>query len=206
MAMAEMLTAVSLIILLLFLFSPSTVEIKSLTISSDTRPMILFEKFRFTHKGHMSIAVSSVSVGVVSSAVQPEWSRLGFFLVSEESLLQVLMEIQQNPSFCILDSHYIFVLFTFRDLSPPPTASFNRSYPVTSPNEYSLFFANCAPETSVSMVVHTEAYNLNSDASRDYLSAGQTQLPSLYFLFSETLFAGQGEEGLHDSDPASGSG
>ena len=185
-------TVLLLLLLLSSLTSPSTAEIKSLTIKSDTRPMILFEKFGFTHKGHVSIAVSAVSVAVLSSAAQPESSRLGFFLLSEESLLQVLIEIQQNPSFCVLDSHNIFKLFTFRDLSPPPSASFNHSYPVTSPNEYSLFFANCAAETSVSMNVRTEVYNLDSDGSRDYLSAGQTQLPSLFafFFFIYVAFLG----------------
>ncbi|KAK7245223.1 hypothetical protein RIF29_40058 [Crotalaria pallida] len=168
--------------------SPTTAEIKSLSINSDTRTMILFEKFCFTHTGHVTISVSSVSVTLLSSsASQPQSHRLGFFLLNEESLLQVLIEMQQqNPSFCVLDSHYIHKLFTFRDLSPPPTASFNHSYPVTSPNEYSLFFANCAPETSVSMHVRTEVYNLEPDGSRDYLSAGQTQLPSLYTLFAIT--------------------
>ncbi|KAL9318296.1 hypothetical protein ACSQ67_014813 [Phaseolus vulgaris] len=174
--------------LLLLLVSPSTAEIKTLTITSDTRPMILLEKFGFTHTGHVLIAVSSVSV-VASSGSQPDPSRLGFFLLSEESLLQVLIEIQQNPNFCVLDSHYIKSLFTFRDLSPPPAASINRTFPVTIANEYSLFFANCAPETSVSMAVHTELYNLDPDTSRDYLSAGQTQLPSLFFVFSVAYFA-----------------
>ncbi|QCE07008.1 protein GPR107-like [Vigna unguiculata] len=174
--------------LLLLLVPPSTAEIKTLTITSDTRPMILLEKFGFTHTGHVSIAVSSVSV-VASSGSQPDPSRLGFFLLSEESLLQVLIEIQQNPSFCVLDSHYIKSLFTFRDLSPPPAASVNRTFPVTIANEYSLFFANCAPETSVSMAVHTALYNLDPDNSRDYLSAGQTQLPSLFSLFSVAYFA-----------------
>lgn len=181
------LTAIVSFLTLLSLISPSTAEIKSLTITSDTRPMILLEKFGFTHTGHVWIAVSEVSVA--AAAAQPDPSRLGFFLLSEESLLQVLMEIQQNPNFCVLDSRYITRLFTFRDLSPPPTASFNRSYPVTSPNEFSLFFSNCAPETSVSMAIRTELFNLDADGSRDYLSAGQTQLPSLFFLFSLAYFA-----------------
>ncbi|XP_054802695.1 protein CANDIDATE G-PROTEIN COUPLED RECEPTOR 7-like [Prosopis cineraria] len=187
--MAKTLFCVLILLLLFSVLSPSSAEIKSLTINSDTRPMILFEKFGFTHKGHVSIAVSSVSVAALSSASQPQSSNLGFFLLNEESLVQVLIEIQQNPSFCVLDSHYISRLFTFRDLSPPPLASFNRSYPVTTPNEYSLFFANCAPETAVSMVVRTEVYNLDADGSKDYLSAGQTQLPVLYFLFSLAYFA-----------------
>ncbi|KAK7279418.1 hypothetical protein RJT34_24470 [Clitoria ternatea] len=172
-------------ILVLFLFcliSPSTGDIKTITLTSDTRPMILFEKFGFTDLGHVSIAVSSVSV------VADSW-RLGFFLLNEESLLQVLIEIQQSPTFCVLDSHYINRLFTFRDLSPPPMASFNRTYPVTLPNEYSLFFANCAPESSVSMIIHTELYNTDSNGFHNHLSVGQTPLPYLSFLFSITYFA-----------------
>ncbi|KAM3688993.1 hypothetical protein ACJW31_09G012600 [Castanea mollissima] len=174
---------------LLLLLHPSSAEIKSLSIISDSRPMILFEKFGFTHTGHVTISVSSVSVSVSSSHSGTDPSLLGFFLLSEESLLQVLLEIQQNPQFCVLNSHYISLLFTFRDLSPPPNSSFSRSYPVTSPNEYSLFFANCAPESSVSMDVRTEVYNFDRDGSKDFLSAGQTHLPSLFFVFSLAYFA-----------------
>ncbi|RVW39761.1 hypothetical protein CK203_074677 [Vitis vinifera] len=116
---------------LLLLLPFVTAEIKTLTITADSRPMILFEKFGFTHTGHVTVSVSGVSVA--STLSSPDPSRLGFFLLSEESLLQVLMELQQNPSFCVLDSQYILSLFTFRDLSPPPHASFNQSYPVSSP-------------------------------------------------------------------------
>lgn len=150
--------------------------------------MILFERFGFTHTGQANISVSSVSV--MSSVASPDPSRLGFFLLSEESLIQVLLELQSNPSFCVLDSKYITSLFTFRDLSPPPHSSFSHSYPVTSPNEYSLFFANCAPESTVSMNVRTELYNLDGRGKeKDYLSAGLTQLPSLYFCFSVVYLA-----------------
>ncbi|KAL1545896.1 Protein CANDIDATE G-PROTEIN COUPLED REPTOR 7, variant 2 [Salvia divinorum] len=168
---------------LLLIASFASAEIKNLKISSDSRPMILFERFGFTHTGQASITVSSVSV--MSNVASPEPSRLGFFLLSEESLIQVLIELQSNPSFCVLDSKYINLLFTFRDLSPPPHSSFSHSYPITSPNEYSLFFANCAPESTVSMNVRTELYNLDGRGDeKDYLSAGLTQLPSLYFCFS----------------------
>lgn len=174
--------------LLLLLASLASAEIKNLKISSDSRPMILFERFGFTHTGQATIAVSSVSV--MSAVASPDPSRLGFFLLSEESLIQVLLELQSNPSFCVLDSKYINLLFTFRDLSPPPQSTFNHSYPITSPNEYSLFFANCAPESTVSMNVRTELYNLDGRGKeKDFLSAGLTQLPSLYFCFSVLYFA-----------------
>lgn len=172
--------------LLLLLAGLSAAEIKNLRIDADTRPMILFEKFGFTQTGHVSITVSSVSV--TSTRAHPDPSRLGFFLMSEESLLQILYQMQQNPNFCVLDSLYVTLLFTFRDLSPPPAAFYNGSYPVTSPNEYSLFFANCAPDTTVSMAVRTEVYNVDHGGVKDFLSAGQTQLPSLFFFFSVLYF------------------
>ncbi|KAI3473231.1 hypothetical protein Pfo_028834 [Paulownia fortunei] len=176
------------VLLVLVLLPLTSAEIKNLKISSDTRPMILFERFGFTHTGQATITVSSVSV--FSGVGSPDPSRLGFFLLSEESLIQVLLELQSNPSFCVLDSKYINLLFTFRDLSPPPHSSFNHSYPITSPNEYSLFFANCAPESTVSMNVRTELYNLDGRGRvKDFLSAGLTQLPSLYFCFSVLYFA-----------------
>uniref|UniRef100_A0A2P2NY91 Lung seven transmembrane receptor n=1 Tax=Rhizophora mucronata TaxID=61149 RepID=A0A2P2NY91_RHIMU len=172
------------ILLFISLSAITTAEIKTLTISNDPRVMILFEKFGFTHTGHVTISASSVSVSSTVNAPNPRSSHLGFFLLSEESLIQLVLEVRQNPDFCVLESHYIQKLFTFGDLSPPPLSSFNQSYPVTSPNEYSLYFANCAPETRVSMTVRTEVYNVDRDGSRDFLSAGRTQLPSLYCLFS----------------------
>ncbi|KAM1122886.1 hypothetical protein FF1_004338 [Malus domestica] len=159
----------------------SAAEIRTLTISSDNCPMILFEKFGFTHTGHVSIRVSHVSVTSKHPDIDP--FRFGFFLLSEEFLLQVLVEIQQNPQLYVLDSRYITHLFNFKELSPPPQASFNHSYPVSTPNEYSLFFANCVPETTVSIIVRTEVYNLDPDGSRDYLSAGLTNLQSLFSIF-----------------------
>ncbi|KAG7576621.1 Lung seven transmembrane receptor-like [Arabidopsis thaliana x Arabidopsis arenosa] len=175
------------VVLLLFTASfitPTTAEIKSLTISDDSRPMILFEKFGFTQSGHVSVSVSSVSVVSSSSVPIPDPSRLGFFLMSEESLLQVVLEIEQNPNFCVLDSNYVLHLFTFKDLSSPPGSKYEHLYPVISPNEYSLFFVNCVPETKISMKVRTEMYNLDPNGSKDYLPAGSTRLPGLYFFFS----------------------
>uniref|UniRef100_A0A7N0RHJ4 Uncharacterized protein n=1 Tax=Kalanchoe fedtschenkoi TaxID=63787 RepID=A0A7N0RHJ4_KALFE len=173
-----------LLFALLLLISAASAEIKTLTITSDNRPMILFERFGFTHTGHVSVALSSVSVS--SPTADP--SRLGFFLLSESAFIQTLNDIRQSPTSCLLDAPHVLKLFTFRDLSPPPHYSLNRSYPVTLPNEYSLFFANCVPETAVSMHVTTEMYNLDLGGVKDYLPAGQTQLPTLYFLLSLFYF------------------
>ncbi|XP_047340505.1 protein CANDIDATE G-PROTEIN COUPLED RECEPTOR 7-like [Impatiens glandulifera] len=172
---------------LILLIIQTTAEIKNMKISSDSRPIILFEKFGFTHTGHVTISVSDVSV--TSSVSTPDPSRLGFFLLSDESLIQFLIEMQQSPNLCVLDSRYINLLFTFNKLSPPPISSFNNSFPITTPDEYNLVFGNCGPESEVTMNVHTEIYNLDSGKGiKDYLSAGVTQLPTLYFIFSLAFF------------------
>ncbi|KAK1434939.1 hypothetical protein QVD17_00694 [Tagetes erecta] len=174
---------IAVLLLFFFFISPSTAEIKSINIRSDNRPMILFEKFGFTHTGFISVAVSNVSV-ISDTESTPDPSRLGFFLLSEKLLIKVLHEVQQNPNFCVVDSRYISLLFTFRDLSVTSPYSFRKTYPVTYPSEYSLFFANCNFESSVTMHVRTELYNNVNWTTKNYLSDGLTQLPFLYFIFS----------------------
>ncbi|GAA0141922.1 G-protein coupled receptor [Lithospermum erythrorhizon] len=152
--------------------------------------MILFERFGFTHTGHVTITVSSVSV--ISTLTTPNPKNLGFFLLSQQSLVQILIELQQNPNSCVLDSNFIKFLFNFQSLSPPPSSFFNYSYPISAPDEYSLFFANCEPQSKVSMDVRTELYNVDGDlgswGSKDYLSAGVTQLPTIFSVFSVCYF------------------
>ncbi|KAD5961764.1 hypothetical protein R6Q59_014855 [Mikania micrantha] len=167
----------------LYLLTPTAkAEIKSLKVTGDNRPMILFEKFGFTHKGFASVAISSVSV--TSGLSKPDPSRIGFFLLSEESLNQVLMELERNHSPCVIDSKFISILFTFKDLASSHHSSINKSYPVGYPGEYFLLFANCNRGSLVSMNVRTELYNIDDSEHRDYLSVGQSQLPSIYFIFS----------------------
>ncbi|CAM8978409.1 unnamed protein product [Rhodiola kirilowii] len=175
-------TTTFLIVFILFLHTASA-EIKNLKISSDSRFSILLDRFGFTHTGHISISLRSVSVASPDES-PPIPSKLGFFLLSDEALIQTIIEANETPDyFCVLDSHYIISLFTFQNISPPPHASYNNTFPVTAPNEYNLFFANCNPHTQVSMDLRTEVYNLDRSV-KDYLSAGQTQLPTLYTLFA----------------------
>ncbi|WZZ37646.1 hypothetical protein YC2023_033905 [Brassica napus] len=146
----------------LLLATLAVAEIKSITISDDSRPLILLQTFGFTQTGHVTISVSSSS--------SQDSSRTGFYLVEQESVLQVDIELQQNSSFCVLDSHYVH--------------HFDQSYQVTSPGLYSLFFANCGPGAKVSMKFQTEMYNLDPNGLKSYLPAGSTQLPGLFLVFS----------------------
>ncbi|KAL2319929.1 hypothetical protein Fmac_028898 [Flemingia macrophylla] len=86
---------------------------------------------------------------------------------------------------CILHSRHTLRLFTFRVLSPPPSSSFNCTYPVTTSNEYNLFFANCNPDTAVSMFLRA----LQPQPYPHLPLLAHTHLPSLFFLFSVTYFS-----------------
>ncbi|KMZ75645.1 Lung seven transmembrane receptor family protein [Zostera marina] len=179
-----------LILFVLFLslfFFASNAEIKDLKIASDPRSLILFEKFGFTHLGHVNISVRKVSV--VSSVSPPNHDLIGFFLISDENLLEAAYEAQQqtpqnpNPaSFCVLSSPHVYKLFTFKDLK---SRRYSKSFPISHPDEYSLFYASCSPEVKVTMSVRTAMYNLQErDGKPDFLSVGQTKLPSLYLFFA----------------------
>ncbi|RZR90633.1 hypothetical protein BHM03_00018538 [Ensete ventricosum] len=175
--------------LLVALISPSLAEIKALKVTSDSRPLILLEEFGFTPSGSVSIGLSAVSFP--SSAASPEL--FGFFLLSDAGLLQSIHDSEQphqNPApvpSCALQSPYVRPLFTFSRLSR--AHSFNGTFPITHPDEYGLCFANCVPGAAVSMSVHTEMYNTRSDGNRDYLSVGQSAVPSLYTFFAAAYFA-----------------
>ncbi|GAB2230324.1 hypothetical protein Droror1_Dr00014586 [Drosera rotundifolia] len=79
----------SLIPLLLVPFLTAMAEIKILQITSDSRPMILFEKFGFTHVGHVSILISTVSISQSSDSMTGlNPLRIGFLLLSDDALLE----------------------------------------------------------------------------------------------------------------------
>ncbi|XP_039145197.1 protein CANDIDATE G-PROTEIN COUPLED RECEPTOR 7-like [Dioscorea cayenensis subsp. rotundata] len=172
-----------LLLLLLSLISSSMAEIKNLKITADSRPMILLEEFGFTPHGSVIIDISDATFA--SNLATPDPNVLGFFLLSEENLIQALYESQSQQRSeapgCVLSSSFVRPLFTFHELS---NGRYNNSFPISRPDQYSLFFANCAPETLVTMSVHTEMYNTRTDGTRDYLSVGQAPVPSLYFVFA----------------------
>lgn len=182
------LAKVLTILLLFFVFAtPSIAEIKSVKIRSNDRGQIFFDYFKFTNTGHLSIAVSSLSVTslpVTSNISRPDLSRFGFFLLSEQLEYRFFREQRWSNISCALDSQFTSLLFTFQDLSYPHQSSFNKSYTMTYPNAYSLYFANCNPLSHVTMDILTKFYNMHNDTTKDYLSAGITKLPGLYYTFS----------------------
>ncbi|KAI5007224.1 hypothetical protein ZWY2020_047172 [Hordeum vulgare] len=168
---------------------PTAAEIKQESFKDDSRANILFEKFGFSHRGSVSIALTGGRA--TSKLAKPDPAQLGFFLLSDEALFEAVYEqppptdLNPNPdpnSLCVLASRYVIPLFTFAELDA--NGNCNKTFPISHPDEYSLFFANCAPETAVTMEVRTDMYNTNLDGSKDYLSVGQAPVPTIYAFFA----------------------
>ncbi|XP_019458487.1 PREDICTED: protein GPR107 [Lupinus angustifolius] len=184
-----MLMKMKLIFLLFFtlsLFSSiSIAEIRSSTVRNDDRPIIPFDQFGFTHTGRLQLTVSSISL----SNSNLDLSKLGFFLVTLDSWLHVLQQLEDGEIRCALQSDLVKSVFTFNSLNGKN--QFSILYNETDSDQYNLVFANCHPQQlKVSMDVKSEMYNLDGKSGvRDYLSAGRTILPSVYFVLSLIYFA-----------------
>ncbi|KAL4582326.1 hypothetical protein LXL04_006873 [Taraxacum kok-saghyz] len=102
----------TLLLLFFLLAAPSTAEIRSVKIRSDDRGQIIFDYFIFRHTGHITIAISSVSITsipVTSSFSRPDPSRFGFYLQSEEA--EIDEERRKNYTTCTLDSKFTPLYF-----------------------------------------------------------------------------------------------
>ncbi|KAH9293144.1 hypothetical protein KI387_041651 [Taxus chinensis] len=162
--------------LLAALLTLSAAEIRLSEIRSDARSIIPFDEFGFTHRGRLEIAVTDASY---KAAKEIDPVHMGFFLSTRDAWIHVLQQLERREIHCVLNSKLITRLFTFNNLQDN---KFNKTYDEVEANQFTLVFANCIPDTLVSMNVRTAMYNLEgANDSRDYLSAGETLLPKLYF-------------------------
>ncbi|GMP35457.1 hypothetical protein CsSME_00007877 [Camellia sinensis var. sinensis] len=173
-------TSFSLILItFLSLSSPCFAEIRFTEIRSDDRPIIPFDEFGFTNQGRLELNVSQISLSNPSPDL--DRSKLGFFLCTRASWPQVLQQIEDAEINCALHSTLIKKVYIFDSLNT--ANSFDTLYLHKDADQYTLVFANCLPQMKVSMNVRSAMYNLDAKTNRrDYLSAGRTVLPTVYFL------------------------
>ncbi|KAL8234193.1 hypothetical protein R6Q59_020293 [Mikania micrantha] len=160
-------------------FTFTSADIRRTDIRSDSRSTIPINEFGFTHSGHLHVNLSQISF----SPSEPDLSRIGFFLCTRDSWIHVVEQIQSRKIQCPLDSPAVERLLTFDHFKP--ITSYDAVFNVTDPNLFALVFANCAGGSfKVSVNIISVMYNLDPQNNRrDYLSAGETNLPSIYFLF-----------------------
>lgn len=172
-------------VLVFQLLSLSSAEIRFNEIRNDNRPIIPFDEFGFTHRGRLELNVSKISLS--KSNPDLDFSKVGFFLCTHDSWLHVLQQLEDGEITCVLQSDLIKQVFTFNNLNGK--SEYNTIYSENDADQYTLVFANCLQQLKVSMDVRSAMYNLEGRSNnRDYLSAGKTILPRIYFLFSLIYF------------------
>lgn len=184
--MTGLLLTVHLVIAALVI-SPAAAEIREMKVESDTRTIIPFDEFGFTHTGVLELKVSQISLSDTNPDI--DLSQLGFFLSTRDAWIHVLQQIQEVDVTCALHSNLVKLVYSFDRLPGAAPAgratSFVSLFNVTDPGQYTLLFANCLPQLQVSMFVQSAMYNVEpSSGSRIYLSAGSAVLPLVYFIFS----------------------
>lgn len=181
--MASLRSPLPAIAAVILLFTFTSAEIRLTEIRSDSRSTIPLDEFGFTHFGRLHLNLSQISF---SPPEPSDLSRIGFFLCTPDSWIHVIEQIESEKIRCPLDSPAVKPVFTFNHLKPTTTTpSYDTVFNVTDANQFTLVFANCAAgNIKVSFNVLSVMYNLNpKNNRRDYLSAGKSSLPSIYFLF-----------------------
>ncbi|KAH6825276.1 hypothetical protein C2S53_007000 [Perilla frutescens var. hirtella] len=178
--MQENLYFLLLIILFSAVFNPAKSEIQTFKISSDPRPFILFEDFGFNSPGYISVSVSSVSIAAASSSVNPtKLSFMGCFY--GPSPARQAMEQALLKDICIIGNPFVFPIFTFNERSKV----LNKTILVTIPDLYFIFLVNCAKNSSISMTMNLQTYNINpSNGDPDYIDEQFANLPTTLSIFS----------------------
>ncbi|XP_062074698.1 protein CANDIDATE G-PROTEIN COUPLED RECEPTOR 7-like [Humulus lupulus] len=168
-------------------FSLCFAEIRFSEIRNEARPIVPLDEFGFTHKGRLELDVSKISISSKNS--EPKFANVGFFLCTRESWNHVFQQLEDGEADCALRSDMVKKVLTFTSLKTPTGGKLKIVYNETDADQYTLLFANCNPGSTVSMNVRSAMYNLDGkDNVRDYLSAGKTVLPRVYFLFSLSYF------------------
>ncbi|KAJ0971176.1 hypothetical protein J5N97_019135 [Dioscorea zingiberensis] len=169
--------------LLLAVLALGSAEIRTTKLRSDSRPIIPFDEFGFTHTGTVEISVSELSLSDPSLA-HASFSQLGFFLSTRDAWVHVIQQLQDGDITCALQSHLVKPVFVLNSLPSPSTTSFSSFFNLSDPGQFTLLFANCLPNLRVSMSVKSSMFNIDTKSGgRAYLSVGLAALPRIYFFF-----------------------
>ncbi|KAK8587293.1 hypothetical protein V6N13_086287 [Hibiscus sabdariffa] len=182
------ITCRSFLLFLLITFSVSSVsaEIRFTEIGSDDRPIITFDEFGFTHTGRLELNVSQVTLSIKNPRLN--LAKVGFFLCTRDAWERVFQQLVDGEITCALESDHVKFVTDFKFLKGK--SSFDTVFRVNEPDRYTLVLANCLWRVKVSMNVRSAMYNLEGKQNRrDYLSAGETILPTVFFLSSLVSFA-----------------
>ncbi|KAE8727011.1 bis(5'-adenosyl)-triphosphatase-like [Hibiscus syriacus] len=183
--MAMMLLSLLLFLLISLFVSFGSAEIRLTEIRSDFRSIIPFDEFGFTHTGVLKLSAHQIHLLNRNSVL--DLAKLGFFLTTRDAWIHVIQQLADGEIRCALESDLVKLVYDFRSLEG--NSNFYTLFRVKNADRYTLLFANCLDQVSVSMTVQSKMLNLDGkNDSPDYLSAGDSMLPIVYSLSSLVYF------------------
>ncbi|KAL1539308.1 protein CANDIDATE G-PROTEIN COUPLED RECEPTOR 7-like [Salvia divinorum] len=171
-------TTLLLILLLLLHLHPTNSEIQTFHLHSDSRPFILFQDFGFTSPGFISISVSSASISSYPTPTPTLLSSIGCYYAPSPARPALEQALLQHS--CITSDPFVFPIFTFNE----PPKHFNQTILISIPDLYFIFFLNCAHNSSISMTLNLETYNVKPNGDLDFIDDQFANLPTTLFIFS----------------------
>lgn len=128
----------------------------------------------------------------VEGADPVDKTRYGFFITASKADTALENDIAKGG--CLLDDlDHTLVLFTFEDMQSHLSKDgdeYKFSYTIAEgkAGEYSLYYTKCVPNSAVSFTITVDLYNTLPNGDKDYLSAGEKPLPTMY-MFAFFTFA-----------------
>eukprot|EP00238_Polyblepharides_amylifera_P011587 CAMPEP_0196582350 /NCGR_PEP_ID=MMETSP1081-20130531/38671_1 /TAXON_ID=36882 /ORGANISM="Pyramimonas amylifera, Strain CCMP720" /LENGTH=438 /DNA_ID=CAMNT_0041902889 /DNA_START=78 /DNA_END=1394 /DNA_ORIENTATION=+ len=179
------------VICLLGLLNQLEAKISEVNVKNDDRNIILIARpFGFTRSGVIEVHIKNDKVFLPEGSPpfqQEQKSKLGFFITTAEAETQLETDLSEGS--CVLENSNIDRLFTFQELDQNRnsegsdwTFDYVNKIAPDKGGEYSLFFANCLPQAVVSFDINVALYNEGASGAKDYLSAGEAMLPTVYMV------------------------
>jgi len=176
--------AYAALVLIALFAAPCVGKITESMVDKDDRAIVLIARpFGFTPGGTIDITIKKPRVFLDQHAPPADKNKLGFFITTSEAETQ--LETYLADGSCVLWNEAVDRLFTFQDMennkNPQGIYNYVNTIAPEKAGEYSLFFANCEPNTVVSFDITVSLSNTKGD-KKDFLSAGEAPLPTLYLI------------------------
>ncbi len=175
---------------------PTDARIHDLKIQGDGRSIFGIERFGFREGGVVKLEVKSFGMSPLPNGAD---INTGFTLLKTDSESDALskLEAAQEAKTCLLDTDEN-VLKDSKWIAPSDSKKWSKGWTheqVIKKDEeglYQVLFERCKPQagtTTVSFELKAIFYNVDASGNKNYLTAGESSLPTIYFMFT-LLYAG----------------
>jgi len=161
--------------------------IERLTVRDDTRLMFAVDTFGFDEGGKIDLKIKKLKIIDEDDKPVTTGATLGIVVSNVDT--EFVLRMEEQVGICLIEQEGLQPLddATWK-IDPSKTETdIQFTIPAGKAEKYSVFYYNCKQGSKVSFEMDIQLYNEYADGERDYLSVGQSKLPSVWFSFG-TLF------------------